>query len=164
MNKLLADLLLDANKLGYTVVALSSGDSKREFAAQLGAHHYINTSNGDVNEQLQKMGGAALIVATAPNPSAIGPLTGGLQAGGHLLVLSPCGDIQVSTIDLIQKATSVAGYPSGHALDSEEAIAFTNLHDITCMVEPFPLKDAQKAYEHMMSGKARFRAVLVMDK
>jgi D-arabinose 1-dehydrogenase-like Zn-dependent alcohol dehydrogenase len=116
-----------------------------------------------VNQQLQKMGGAALIVATAPNPSAIGPLTGGLQAGGHLLVLSPCGNIEVNTIDLILKAISVAGYPSGHALDSEEAIAFTKLHDIKCLVEPFPLKDAQKAYDHMMSGKVRFRSVLVMD-
>jgi D-arabinose 1-dehydrogenase-like Zn-dependent alcohol dehydrogenase len=144
-------------------VALSNGTSKRDFATQLGAHHYIDTSKGDVNEQLQKLGGAALIVATAPNPSAIGPLTGGLQAGGHLLVLSPCGNIEVNTYHLILKATSVAGYPSGHALDSEEAIAFTKLHDIKCLVEPFPLKDAQKAYEHMLSGKVRFRSVLVMD-
>jgi D-arabinose 1-dehydrogenase-like Zn-dependent alcohol dehydrogenase len=153
-----------ANKLGYKVVALSSGDDKREFATKLGAHEYINTSKGDVNAQLQAMGGAALIVATAPNPKAIGPLTGGLQVGGHLLVLSPCGLIEVNTAHLILKATSVAGYPSGHALDSEEAIAFTKLHDIKCLVEPFPLKDAQKAYEHMISGKVRFRAVLVMDK
>lgn len=78
-------------------MALSNGTSKRDFATQLGAHHYIDTSKGDVNEQLQKLGGAALIVATAPNPSAIGPLTGGLQAGGHLLVLSPCGNIEVNT-------------------------------------------------------------------
>src|SRR5271169_2469451 len=99
------------------------------------------------------MGGAALIVATAPNPKAIGPLVGGLQAGGHLLVLSPCGDIEVDTIHLISYGTSVAGYPSGHALDCEEAIAFTKLHDMKCLVEPFPLKDAQKAFDHMMSGE-----------
>jgi D-arabinose 1-dehydrogenase-like Zn-dependent alcohol dehydrogenase len=110
------------------------------------------------------MGGAALIVATAPNPKAVGPLTGGLQVGGHLLVLSPCGVIEVDTGHLIMKAASVAGYPSGHALDSEEAIAFSKLHDIKCLVEPFKLDEAEKAYEHMMSGKARFRAVLVMDK
>jgi D-arabinose 1-dehydrogenase-like Zn-dependent alcohol dehydrogenase len=116
-----------------------------------------------VNAQLQEMGGAALIVATAPNPKAIGALTAGLQPGGHLLVLSPCGDIEVSTNDLIQKAKSVAGYPSGHALDTEEAIAFTKLHDIKCFVEPFSLSDANKAYDHMMSGKVRFRSVLVMD-
>lgn len=155
---------IDANKLGYKVVVLSSSDSKRGFAKQLGAHEYIDTSKGDVNEKLQEMGGAALIVATAPNPKTVGPLTGGLQAGGHLLVLSPCGLIEVDTAHLIMKAKSVAGYPSGHALDSEEAIAFTKLHDIKCLVEPFPLKDAQKAFEHMMSGKVRFRSVLVMDK
>ena len=150
--------------MGYMVVVLSSGDDKRAFAAELGAHEYINTSKGDVNAQLQAMGGAALIVATAPNPKAIGPLTGGLQAGGHLLVLSPCGLIEVDTGHLILKAVSVAGYPSGHAIDSEEAIAFTKLHGIKCLVESFPLPDAEKAYEHMVSGKVRFRAVLVMDK
>jgi D-arabinose 1-dehydrogenase-like Zn-dependent alcohol dehydrogenase len=117
-----------------------------------------------VNQELQKLGGAALIVATAPNPLSIGPLTGCLQAGGHLLVLSPRGMIDVSTYDLIQKDCSVSGYPSGHALDSEEAITFTKLHDIKCLVETFPLEDAQKTYEHMMSGKVRFRSVLVMNK
>jgi D-arabinose 1-dehydrogenase-like Zn-dependent alcohol dehydrogenase len=150
--------------MGYKVVALSSGEEKREFAMQLGAHEYINTSKGDVNEQLQAMGGAALIVATAPNPKAIGPLTGGLGVGGHLLVLSPCGNIEIDTAHLIMKATSVAGYPSGHAIDSEEAIAFTKLHDIKCLVESFPLSDAERAYQHMMNNKVRFRAVLVMDK
>jgi D-arabinose 1-dehydrogenase-like Zn-dependent alcohol dehydrogenase len=150
--------------MGYMVVALSSGEDKREFAARLGAHEYINTSKGDASAQLQAMGGAALIVATAPNPKAIGPLTAGLGVGGHLLVLSPCGLIEVNTADLIMKATSVAGYPSGHAIDSEEAIRFTKMHDIKCLVESFPLSDAQKAYEHMMSGKVRFRSVLVMDK
>ena len=160
----LSDTPAVANKMGYRVVALSGGDDKREFAAQLGAHEYINTSKGDVNEQLQALGGAALIVATAPNPKAVGPLTGGLGVGGHLLVLGPCGLIEVDTGHLIMKAISVAGYPSGHAIDSEEAIAFAKLHDVKCLVESFPLSEAQKAYDHMMSGKVRFRSVLVMDK
>lgn len=149
--------------MGYRTVALSSSDSKRQFAIDLGAHEYINNSKGDVNKQLQAMGGAAMIVCTAPNAKAIGPLLGGLQPGGHLLVLSPCGNIEVDTATLILYGTSVAGYPSGHALDCEEAIAFTKLHDMKCLVEPFPLKDAQKAFEHMLSGNARFRAVLVME-
>jgi D-arabinose 1-dehydrogenase-like Zn-dependent alcohol dehydrogenase len=155
--------LLDANKMGYRTVALSSGDSKRQFAKDLGAHEYIDSSKGDVIKQLQAMGGAAMIVCTAPNPNVIGPLVAGLQPGGHLLVLSPCGNIEVDTIQLILHATSVAGYPSGHALDAEEAIAFTKLHDMKCLVEPFPLKDAQKAFDHMMSGNVRFRSVLVME-
>lgn len=149
--------------MGYRTVALSSGNDKRQFAKELGAHEYINTSTGDVNSQLQAMGGAALIVCTAPNAKAIGPLVGGLQPGGHLLVLAPCGNIEINTGNLILSGISVAGYPSGHALDSEEAIAFTKLHDMKCLVEPFTLKDVQKAYDHMMSGKVRFRGVLVMD-
>jgi len=152
-----------ANKMGYKVVALSSGDSKREFARSLGAHEYINSSKDDPAKKLMEMGGAALIVCTAPIAKAIGPLTAGLEPGGKLLVLSPCGSIQVDTMDLILKAVSVCGFPSGHALDSEEAIAFTKLHGIRCMVEKFPLKDVQKAYDHMTSGKVRFRSVLVTE-
>jgi len=152
-----------ANKMGYRVVALSNGDKKRDFAKKLGAHEYIDTSKTDASEGLQKLGGATLIVATAPNSKAIGPLTGGLEAGGHLLVLSPCGAIEVNTIHLVSKAATVSGYPSGHALDSEEAIAFTKLHGIRCLVEKFPLKDVQNAFDHMLSGDVRFRAVLVMD-
>jgi D-arabinose 1-dehydrogenase-like Zn-dependent alcohol dehydrogenase len=152
-----------ASKMGYKVVALSSGDSKRDFAKKLGAHEYINTSEVDPAKKLMEMGGAALIVCTAPNPKAIGPLTGGLESGGKVLVLAPCGNIEVATLDLISKAASVCGFPSGHALDSEEAIAFTKLHGIRCMVEKFPLKDVQKAYDHMVSGDVRFRSVLVMQ-
>jgi len=79
------------------------------------------------------------------------------------LVLAPCGPIEVNTIDLITKALAVTGFPSGHALDCEEAIAFTKLHGIKCMVEKFPLKDVQKAFDHMLSGDVRFRSVLVME-
>lgn len=153
-----------ANKMGYRTVALSSGDSKRQFAKELGAHDYIDSSKEDVSKTLQAMGGAACIVATAPNPKAIGPLVHGLGPNGHLLVLSPCGNIEVDTIALVQYGVSVSGYPSGHALDSEEALSFAQLHGVKCLVEPFPLKDAQKAYDHMKSGNVRFRSVLVMDK
>jgi D-arabinose 1-dehydrogenase-like Zn-dependent alcohol dehydrogenase len=152
-----------ANKMGYRVAALSSGDKKRDFATKLGAHEYIDTSKVDASEKLRELGGASLIVCTAPNSKAIGPLTGGLEPGGKLLVLAPCGPIEVNSIDLISKAVSVTGFPSGHALDSEEAIEFTKLHKIHCMVEKFPLKDAQKAFDHMMSGDVRFRSVLVME-
>jgi len=152
-----------ANKMGYKVVALSSGDKKRDFAHKLGAHEYINTSKDDASKRLQELGGAALIVATAPNSKAISPLTAGLQAGGRLLVLAPCGPIEVNSVDLIMKGVGIVGYPSGHSLDSEEAIAFTQLHGIRCMVEKFPLKDVQKAFDHMLSGEVRFRSVLVME-
>jgi len=152
-----------ANKMGYQVAALSSGDKKRDFAHKLGAHEYIDTSKDDPSKKLMELGGAALIVCTAPNPKAISPLTGGLAPGGKLLVLAPCGPIEINSVDLIMKAASVAGFPSGHALDSEEAIAFTKLHGIRCMVEKFPLNDVQKAFDHMMSGDVRLRSVLVME-
>jgi len=152
-----------ANKMGYKVVALSSGDKKRDFAHQLGAHEYIDASKDDPAKKLLEMGGASLIVATAPNPKVIGPLVEGLEVGGKLLILSPCGAIEINTGTVIHKALAVTGYPSGHALDSEEAIAFTKLHGIKCLVERFPLKDVQKAYDHMLSGNVRFRSVLVMD-
>ena len=152
-----------ANKMGYRVVALSSGDKKRDFAHKLGAHEYIDTSKEDPAKKLMELGGASLIVCTAPNSKSISPLTGGLEPGGKLLVLAPCGPIEVNSLDLILKAASVCGFPSGHALDSEEAIAFTKLHNIHCMVEKFPLKDVQKAYDHMLSGDVRFRSVVVMD-
>ncbi|CAG8961423.1 hypothetical protein HYFRA_00013371 [Hymenoscyphus fraxineus] len=151
-----------ANKMGYKVVALSSGSSKKDFAAKLGAHEYIDTSKGDASKKLMEMGGAALIVCTAPNAKAISPLTAGLEPGGRVLILAPCGPVEINSVDLIMRAATVAGFPSGHALDSEEAIAFTKLHGIKCMVEKFPLKDVQKAYDHMMSGDVRFRCVLVM--
>ncbi|RDW82767.1 alcohol dehydrogenase-10 [Coleophoma cylindrospora] len=151
-----------ASKMGYRVVALSNGSKKKDFAMKLGAHGYIDTSKDDPCDKLMEMGGAALIVCTAPNPKAIGPLTGGLAPSGKVLILAPCGNVEISTLDLINKAATVCGFPSGHALDSEEAIAFTRLHDIKCMVEAFPLNDVQKAYDHMMSGEVRFRSVLVM--
>lgn len=152
-----------ANKMGYKVVALSSGDKKRDFAAKLGAHEYIDTSKEDPCKKLMELGGASLIVCTAPNAKSIGPLTGGLETGGRVLILAPCGGVEINSLDLIMKAAGVVGFPSGHALDSEEAIAFTKLHGIRCMVEKFPLKDAQKAFDHMKSGDVRFRAVLTME-
>jgi D-arabinose 1-dehydrogenase-like Zn-dependent alcohol dehydrogenase len=152
-----------ANKMGYRVAVLSSSDKKRDFAKQLGAHEYIDSSKEDTVEQLNKLGGAALIVCTAPSSKLIAPLTGGIAPGGHLLILAPSGPVEINSVDLIMKGISVSGWPAGHALDSEEAIAFTQLHNIKCMVEKFPLKDAQKALEHMLSNKVRFRSVLVVE-
>jgi D-arabinose 1-dehydrogenase-like Zn-dependent alcohol dehydrogenase len=83
-----------ADKMGYKVVVLSSGDKKRDFAHKLGAHEYIDASKNDPAKKLMELGGAALIVCTAPNPKAISPLTGGLEPGGRLLILAPCGPVR----------------------------------------------------------------------
>jgi D-arabinose 1-dehydrogenase-like Zn-dependent alcohol dehydrogenase len=149
--------------VGYKIVAVSSGDKKREFTSKLGAHKYIDTSRDDPAKTLMEMGSAALITCTTPNPKAITPMTGGLDAGGRVLALAPCGPIEVNSVDLVLKVAGVVEFPSGHALDSEEAIAFSKLHGIQCMGGKFPLKDVQNAYYHMLSGDVRFRNVLVME-
>ncbi|KAI2620473.1 alcohol dehydrogenase [Hypoxylon sp. NC1633] len=150
-----------ASRMGYHTVALSHGDSKKDFARELGAHEYIDTSKEDAVEALNKLGGAAMIVATAPNPKAISPLPAGLQPGGKLVVLTPVGPIEFDSVTLISKGASVHGWPSGHALDSEEAIQFAKDHGVKCLVEKYPLADAAKALQRCADGKAKFRGVLI---
>ncbi|KAI1424447.1 alcohol dehydrogenase [Xylaria sp. FL1777] len=151
-----------ANKMGYHTVAISSGGAKEQFARQLGAQDYIDASKDDPIKKLQAMGGAAMIVSTAPNPKAISPLIGGLQAGGKLVVLAPVGPVEFDTGVLVTKGATISGWPSGHALDSEEAIRFSQDHGVKCMIEKFTLDEAAKAMDHCVSGKVRFRGVLVM--
>ncbi|EMC97950.1 hypothetical protein BAUCODRAFT_31962 [Baudoinia panamericana UAMH 10762] len=152
-----------ARKMGFRTVALSRGTSKKDFAMQLGANDYIDTEAHDTAEELQKLGGAAMIVVTAPNPQIISPLLGGLAPQGKLLIHTAVGPVSVNTVPMVIKALSVHGWPSGHALDSEEAIAFAQAQGVECMIEKFPLEMVNEAMEHMLSGKVRFRAVLVMD-
>ncbi|KAM4068180.1 alcohol dehydrogenase groES-like domain-containing protein [Hirsutella rhossiliensis] len=152
-----------ANKMGYEVAVLSSGDDKASFAKELGAHHYINTKTSDAAAELKKLGGAAIIVQTAPNPDVVGALVPGLAPCGTLLSLAPVGPVQVDTATLVSKGASVLGWPSGHALDSEEAIRFAMNHGVKCMVEKYPLAKVQDAVDSLKAGKPRFRNVLVME-
>lgn len=151
-----------ANKMGYEVVALSSGDDKAALAKQLGARHYINSRTKDTATELQKLGGASLIVQTAPDPNAVGGLVSGLAPEGKLLNLALVGDVKVDVNTLVMKGISFCGWPSGHALDSEEAIRFAAIHGVKCMIEKYPLSDVQKAVESLVTGKPRFRNVIVM--
>ena len=148
--------------MGYHTVALSRGTAKKDFAFKLGATDYIDTSATNVAEELQKLGGAAIIAVTAPNPDVITPLLDGLAPAGTLCLWTAIGPVPVNTVPMVLKRLSVRGWPSGHALDSEEAIAFANTHGVECMIEEFPLEKANEAMEHMLSGKVRFRAVLRM--
>lgn len=152
-----------ANKMGYEVAVLSSGDDKAQFARDLGASHYINTKASDPAKELMKLGGAAIIVQTAPNPAAISPLVAGLGFGGKLLSLAPVGPVPIDTAVLVGKGASVHGWPSGHALDSEEAIRFAMVHDVKCMIERYPLSKVQEAVDSLVAGKPRFRNVLIME-
>lgn len=152
-----------ANKMGYKTVAISSSAAKEKFARDLGAHEYIDGSKEDVGEALQKLGGAACIVLTAPNGSLIPPLLSGLAPLGRLLILAAAGPVEINPSTMIQNGLSIVAWPSGHALDSEEAIDFAMRHEVKCMIERFKLDQANEALDHMMSGKVRFRAVIMMD-
>ncbi|KAM5369987.1 hypothetical protein ACJZ2D_008670 [Fusarium nematophilum] len=110
---------------------------------------------------LKELGGAALIVATAPNSKAVAPLTGALRAAGKLCVLSPVGGVEINSFNLISKAASVHGWMTGHALDCEDAIDFARSHGIECLVERFSLEQAQEAMDTTVQNKVRFRSVLV---
>lgn len=152
-----------AKKMGYEVVALSTSDDKAEFAKKLGADHFINTKTSDVGAELMKLGGASIIVQTAPNPKVISSLVSGLAPFGKLLSLAPAGMAEIDTVTLVMKAASVTGWPSGHAMDSEEAIKFAMVHGVKCMIEKYPFDDVQEAVDSLIAGKPRFRNVLVMQ-
>lgn len=152
-----------AKAMGFHVAAISTSDGKRELAMKLGAHEYINTSVEPAARTLRKLGGAAAILATAPDSKTMHALIEALGAGGKLLVIGAGTDpIPVTPIDLIMKRKSIMGWPSGHAMDSQECLEFAALTKTHVMVEEFPLEKAADAFEHMMSGKVRFRAVLKM--
>ncbi|GAB1321070.1 hypothetical protein MFIFM68171_11280 [Madurella fahalii] len=152
-----------ANKFGYRVVAISRGSDKEKFARELGAHEYIDTSKVDAGEALKALGGAALIVTTNPDGDRMPQLLKGLGPLGKLLILSVPGDIPVDTGLMIRYGLSVQAWPTGHATDMEETIQFTQLQNIDCMIEKFPLDKANEAFNAMLSGKVRFRAVITMD-
>ncbi|KAF4439092.1 hypothetical protein FACUT_4446 [Fusarium acutatum] len=147
-----------ASKMGYTVVAMSAGSEKKDFAMKLGAHHYIDSSKEDPCEALQKLGGTSMILSTAPNAEAVSPLTAGLAALGKLVVLSPLGPVEFNTVHMIMKNLSVHGWNTGHQQDSEDAIAFAHTHGIKCIIEKFDFATQHReAFERMESGKIRFR-------
>ncbi|KAK0714535.1 dehydrogenase [Lasiosphaeris hirsuta] len=152
-----------ARRMGYRVVAISRGTDKEKAAREFGAHHYIDSTKGDIGEQLNALGGAALAITTASTAEAITPLIKGLGVLGKLLILSVPRELPVDVYALLKRGISVQSWPSGHAADSADAIVFAELNDIESVIEKFPLAEAQKAYESMLSGTVRFRAVITME-
>jgi D-arabinose 1-dehydrogenase-like Zn-dependent alcohol dehydrogenase len=153
-----------ANKMGFETVAIGRGEDKKDFAAKLGAHHYIDTNTAKPAEALQKLGGAKTILATAPDSKSMTPLIAGLGVDGTLVVVGvDSGAIEVSPMEIVLARRSVKGWPSGTAADSEDAMRLAAISGIRPMIETYPLTEAAAAYERMMSGKARFRVVLKMN-
>ena len=150
-----------AAKSGYRTVAISRGKEKEQLAHELGAGAYIDSSAGEAAEALQRMGGARVILATAPNSKEISAIARGLGVRGVLLlVAAPAEPIEVSAFNLIGGSRTVQGWAAGHAKDSEETLEFSALSGIRARVEVFPLEKVNEAYQRMMTNKARFRVVL----
>ncbi len=153
-----------AAKMGFHTVALSRGTDKKELALELGADEYIDTEAEKPAKALAKMGGARVILCTAPSGKAMSALVGGLSASGTLLVVGVAADpIEVSPGALIMRRASISGHPSGTPRDSEDTMQFSDLRSIAAKIETYPLEKAAEAYERMITNKARFRVVLTMD-
>jgi len=149
-----------AVKMGFKTVAIARGTDKEPLARQLGAWRYIDSQKRDSAAELQKLGGAKVILATVTAGDAMSAAQGGLGLNGTLIVVGAAQSMQVSPLVLIAGRRSVKGWYSGTAIDSQEALAFSALAGVRSMNEVYPLEKVAEAYEHMASGKARFRVVL----
>lgn len=150
-----------AKRMGYRVAAIARGTEKAPLARDLGADHYIDSSVEDTAEVLTALGGATAIVATAANGASMASLIPGLRPRGCLVVVGASPEpIPVQSSDLIFGGRSVLGSLTGSAIENEDNLGFALTHQIAPMIEPLPFAEAPKAYERMMSGRARFRVVL----
>ncbi|MGA3065492.1 MAG: alcohol dehydrogenase [Tepidisphaeraceae bacterium] len=154
-----------AAKMGFNTVAIARGKDKGPLAKQLGATHYIDSSEQNVSEELQKLGGAKVIIATATDASAMTAVVGGLGVNGKLIILgAPAEPLEIPPMQLITARRSICGWPSGTSIDSQDTMSFSAATGVRSMNEVFPLERAPEAYDRMISGKARFRVVLTTGK
>jgi D-arabinose 1-dehydrogenase-like Zn-dependent alcohol dehydrogenase len=151
-----------AARQGYRTVAVNRGRDKEKMIRSLGAHDYIDSTEGDPAEALRKLGGARVILATVTNAEAMQSVMGGLGPNGTMMIIGAVSTFPVNPIEMIGKSSAVRGWYSGVATDSEDTLSFCQLHHISPMNEIYPFADAQAAYDRMVSGKARFRVVLKM--
>jgi D-arabinose 1-dehydrogenase-like Zn-dependent alcohol dehydrogenase len=151
-----------AQRMGFKTVAIARGADKGPLAKKLGAHIYIDSTTQNAAEELTKLGGAKVILATAADAASMSSVAAGLGVDGKLVVLGASAEpIEVAPLLLIGGRRSIAGWPSGTAPDSEDTLKFSVMSSVRPMIETFPLAKAAAAYQRMMSGKARFRVVLV---
>src|SRR5271157_5178913 len=152
-----------ARQMGFRTFAVGRGKDKEALARKLGATGFVDTAAGDPAVELQKFGGARVILATAPDAKSISALVNGLSSNGKLVVVGAIPEpITVSPLQLIPARKAIQGWPSGAAKDSEDAMQFSALTGVRPMIERYPLEKANEAYQQMISGRARFRVVLTM--
>jgi D-arabinose 1-dehydrogenase-like Zn-dependent alcohol dehydrogenase len=152
-----------ANKFGYKVAAIGRGPENEALAKKLGAHLYIDSRATNAAEELQKLGGARVILSTAPSSKAMSELIDGLGPNGKLMVVgADFKPIEVTPLQLISRSRTIQGWASGTSVDSEDTLRFAELTGVRPMIEIYPLEKAAEAYERMLSGDAEFRVVLTM--
>ncbi|MGB6627304.1 MAG: zinc-binding dehydrogenase, partial [Nitrososphaeraceae archaeon] len=150
-----------AAKMGFRTIAIARGKDKEEMMTKLGAIHYIDSQSQNVVEELVKLGGAKVILATLPSGKAMSAVLGGLGVNGKLIVIGASDEpLEVPPNLFISGRRSIVGWPSGTSIDSQDTLSFSVLSGVRSMNEVFPLERAPEAYDLMMSGKARFRVVL----
>jgi D-arabinose 1-dehydrogenase-like Zn-dependent alcohol dehydrogenase len=152
-----------ANKFGYKVAAIGRGSENAALAEKLGATLYIDSKSTNAAEALQKLGGAQVILATAPSSKAMSQLIDGLGPNGKLMVIGATFDpIEVTPVQLISGSRTIQGWAAGTPADSEDTLRFAELTGVRPMIETYPFEKAAEAYARMMSGDAQFRVVLTM--
>jgi D-arabinose 1-dehydrogenase-like Zn-dependent alcohol dehydrogenase len=152
-----------ASRFGYNVAAIGRGSENEFLAKKLGANVYIDSAASNAAQELQKLGGAQVILATAPSSKAMSALIDGLGPNGTLLVVGAAAEsIEVTPLQLITGSKRVQGWASGAAADSEDTLHFAAQSGVRPMIETYPLEKAGEAFARMMSGKAQFRVVLTM--
>ena len=152
-----------AKKFGYRVAAVGRGSGNAALAKKLGADAYIDSVATDAAAELQKLGGARVILATAPSGKAMSALIAGLGPNGTLVVIGASADpIEVPSYPLLAARKRIQGWPSGIPTDSEDTLRFAEMTGVRPMIEKYPLEKAAEGYARMMSGKAEFRVVLTM--
>jgi D-arabinose 1-dehydrogenase-like Zn-dependent alcohol dehydrogenase len=153
-----------ARQMGFHTVAIGRGGDKELLAKKLGAHAYLDTSAGPPAQSLQRMGGAKLILATAPDSKSMSALVDGLGPRGTLTIVGAGTEsLTVTPLQLIFGTKTIRGWASGTAKDSQDTLEFSALSGVRPMIERYPLAKAAEAYDQMISGRARFRVVLTMS-
>jgi D-arabinose 1-dehydrogenase-like Zn-dependent alcohol dehydrogenase len=152
-----------ARQIGFQTVAIGRGSDKEPLAKKLGAHAYIDAGSTDAADELKKLGGARLILATAPDAKSISGIVGGLAGNGKLLVVGvPFEPISVAVMQIVGRRNAIQGWPSGSSIDSEDTLRFSGLSGVRPMIEKYPLAKVNEAFEQMSSGRVRFRVVLTL--
>ena len=151
-----------ANRFGFRTVGISRGKDKEQLARELGADEVIDTEVADPAQELLRMGGARVVLATAPSGDTIASIIGGIGAHGQLIVVAAAPDsTSLYLASLIGGARAIQGWASGTAIDSEDTLRFSLLRHVRPLIETFSFEQVDEAYNRMMSSKARFRAVLI---